>query len=191
MTILLISAILINLAISALVANSAKSREVSQSKIFWVSFLLTPILGMFIALMSRQLSPEEIKEKEKIPKRKSENPVFIAGVLLSVILLSLVSFKVYSLYQEKIEEQEKKESAERFETEMNERVSKFKSEGRDTTLEFKAYFADRYALLSKEKEDLLRFNKLPESYNEAKEEMIRSMCTDDLMNELRHKKLER
>lgn len=173
MTILLIAAILISLAISVLVANSAKSREVSQSKIFWVSFLLTPILGMFIAMMSRQLSPEEIKEREEIPKKNSENPVFIAGIILSVILLFLVSFKIHNLYQEKVEEQEQKELVEAAEKNMPNKILETKERLSNYTKEQKAYFADSVGLSSEEKNRFLDSNILPDNF-------VESMCLGDL-----------
>ena len=54
-------ALIINAIISAVVASAAKSRQIGSTSAFWISFLLTPILGMFMVAMSPQLTSEEIE----------------------------------------------------------------------------------------------------------------------------------
>ena len=61
-TSIIISALIINGIISAVVANAAKQRQIGSLKVFLISFLLTPILGMFITVMSPQITEVEIEE---------------------------------------------------------------------------------------------------------------------------------
>jgi hypothetical protein len=55
---IIIIALLVNGVISYLISTMVKNREISQSKVFWVSFLLSPIVGMFAAMMSPEVKGE-------------------------------------------------------------------------------------------------------------------------------------
>ena len=61
---IILIALVINLVISLIVTNSAKSRDISTSKVFLISFFLTPILGMFVTLLAKEaVDQEEAKEE--------------------------------------------------------------------------------------------------------------------------------
>ena len=61
---IILIALVINLVISLIVTNSAKSRDISTSKVFLISFFLTPILGMFVTLLAKEAVDQgEAKEK--------------------------------------------------------------------------------------------------------------------------------
>ena len=55
---IIIIALLVNGVISYLISTMVKNREISQSKVFWISFLLSPIVGMFAAMMSPEVKGE-------------------------------------------------------------------------------------------------------------------------------------
>ncbi len=44
--------ILVNIIVCFVISNAAQSREISQTKAFFVSFFLSPIVGMFVVAMS-------------------------------------------------------------------------------------------------------------------------------------------
>ena len=49
----------LNLIISFVISNRAKSRECNPTWIFWSSFLLSPIVGMFLVLASKERKETE------------------------------------------------------------------------------------------------------------------------------------
>lgn len=90
---MIVIALIINLIISLVIANAAKYRNISTAKVFWISFILTPILGMFVSMMSRQLSEEEIKKIETQEEPlDSADFAPIVGFVLFIVLISLVCF---------------------------------------------------------------------------------------------------
>jgi hypothetical protein len=44
--------ILVNIIVCFVISNAAQSREISQTKAFFVSLFLSPIVGMFVVAMS-------------------------------------------------------------------------------------------------------------------------------------------
>jgi hypothetical protein len=55
---IIIIALLVNGVISYVISTMVRNREISQSKVFWISFLLSPIVGMFAAMMSPEVKGE-------------------------------------------------------------------------------------------------------------------------------------
>jgi hypothetical protein len=95
MTILLI-ALAINLVISMIITNAAKTREISSTKVFLVSFLLTPILGMFIVLLSKEKKESDLLEVSDIDLLKSkanEGARTIMAVL--IVMITVVGLLVH------------------------------------------------------------------------------------------------
>lgn len=66
--IVLIVALIINLIISQEVAKVAQTRELGKEKGFWISFLLSPLLGLLFVLASRPLSDEQIAKRREYLK---------------------------------------------------------------------------------------------------------------------------
>ena len=64
---ILVVALIINLLISLEVSKVAQTREISKETAFWISFLLSPILGLLFVLASRPLSDEQVsKLRERV-----------------------------------------------------------------------------------------------------------------------------
>ncbi len=82
---LILALLVLNGIISAIIANVAKNREIGSINVFWISFLLTPILGMFVAAMSRQLNKEEIELS--IQQSENEANMWAKGVLIVLLIL--------------------------------------------------------------------------------------------------------
>lgn len=55
-------ALIINLVISNEVGKVAETRELGREKGFWISFLLSPIMGLLFVLASRPLSDEQVNQ---------------------------------------------------------------------------------------------------------------------------------
>jgi hypothetical protein len=93
--------ILVNLIISAVIANSAKSREISQTNAFIVSFLLSPLVGMFVVAMS-PARKEETLETETIMDvdyPEEDGMVnFMSKNLGNIIWIVFVIFVIYKLF---------------------------------------------------------------------------------------------
>ena len=80
---IIILALIINGIISVVVANAAKQRQIGSLKVFLISFLLTPILGMFVTAMSPRLTEEEIN----LPIQQSENDANVFLLFASVFFI--------------------------------------------------------------------------------------------------------
>jgi len=83
-----------------------KNREISQSKVFWISFLLSPIVGMFAAMMSPEVkgeTKEVITEGEldlpKYNKDGDELLKFIDNNLIYLIVGIVTIIFVTGLYK--------------------------------------------------------------------------------------------
>jgi hypothetical protein len=83
---IIVIALIINAIISAVVASAAKSRQIGSTSAFWISFLLTPILGMFMVAMSPQLTSEEMKSSIQ----QSEYDVSKLGLLGLIFLIGII-----------------------------------------------------------------------------------------------------
>ena len=91
--------ILVNIIISAVIANSAKSREISQTNAFIVSFLLSPLVGMFVVAMSpvRKETVEtetvvdiDYPEEDGVVNFIYKNDVYIFSLLIVVFVIYLI-----------------------------------------------------------------------------------------------------
>ena len=60
---IIIIALIVNAIISQVIATSVKNRQISSSRVFWLSFLLSPLVGMFVAMMSPEIKPNEANEQ--------------------------------------------------------------------------------------------------------------------------------
>ena len=98
---IIIIAIIVNGIISQVIANSVKNRQISSSRVFWLSFLLSPFVGMFAAMMSPEIKPNEVSEQTEgelnLPEYKKEDEfiVFIEKnfkwILFGLVFLFLIS----------------------------------------------------------------------------------------------------
>ena len=74
---IIIIALIVNAIISQVIATSVKNREISSSKVFWISFLLSPLVGMFVAMMSSEIKPSQVTEQSEgklnLPEYKKED----------------------------------------------------------------------------------------------------------------------
>jgi hypothetical protein len=103
---IIIIALLVNGVISYLISTMVKNREISQSKVFWISFLLSPIVGMFAAMMSPEVkgeTKEVITEGEldlpKYNKDGDELLKFIDNNLIYLIVGIVTIIFVTGLYK--------------------------------------------------------------------------------------------
>jgi hypothetical protein len=83
-----------------------KNREISQSKVFWISFLLSPIVGMFAAMMSPEVkgeTKEVINEGEldlpKYNKDGDELLKFIDNNLIYLLVGIITIIYITGLYK--------------------------------------------------------------------------------------------
>jgi cytochrome b561 len=92
--------ILVNVIISAVIANSAKSREISQTNAFIVSFLLSPLIGMFVVAMSparkETLETETVMDIDYPQEDGVVN--FMSNYLGNIIWIVFVIFIIYQLF---------------------------------------------------------------------------------------------
>lgn len=113
----IILGLIINGVIAHIVGNVGKDKKIGYSTSFWVSFLLSPLIGLLLVIASvplsereieelnndkpttikpttietyRQLSPEEYEKKEKTEK--------IVFYTFSLILLLFVIYTLIHLY---------------------------------------------------------------------------------------------
>jgi hypothetical protein len=103
---IIIIALLVNGVISYLISTMVKNREISQSKVFWISFLLSPIVGMFAAMMSPEVkgeTKEVINEGEldlpKYNKDGDELLKFIDNNLIYLLVGIVTIIFVTGLYK--------------------------------------------------------------------------------------------
>ena len=102
---IIIIALLVNAGISYVISTMVKNREISQLKVFWISFLLSPIVGMFAAIMSPEVkggTKEVINEGElNLPDYNKEDVFvnFIDKNLVYLILALAVFMLVTGLYK--------------------------------------------------------------------------------------------
>jgi hypothetical protein len=103
---IIIIALLVNGVISYFISTMVKNREISQSKVFWISFLLSPIVGMFAAMMSPEVkgeTKEVINEGEldlpKYNKDGDELLKFIDNNLIYLIVGIVTIIFVTGLYK--------------------------------------------------------------------------------------------
>lgn len=100
LAIIFVIALIINLVISNEVGKVAETRELGREKGFWISFLLSPILGLLFVLASRPLSDEQVNQiKNRMivvtPEQEQEDQV--RQNIIAIILAVLVVFFVLLL----------------------------------------------------------------------------------------------
>ena len=93
-------ALILNLFISNEVGKVAETRELGREKGFWISFLLSPVLGLLFVLASRPLSDEQVNQiKNRMivvtPEQEQEDQV--RQNIIAIILAVLVVFFVLLL----------------------------------------------------------------------------------------------
>lgn len=100
LAIIFVIALIINLVISNEVGKVAETRELGREKGFWISFLLSPVLGLLFVLASRPLSDEQVNQiKNRMivvtPEQEQEDQV--RQNIIAIILAVLVVFFVLLL----------------------------------------------------------------------------------------------
>jgi len=92
--------VLFNIIISAVIASSVKNREISQEKVFFVSFFLTPLVGMFVSMMSPEIKEKDVEIKQEeivedtyedslIPFLERNIKYFVMGIMLIWLLIMM------------------------------------------------------------------------------------------------------
>lgn len=64
-TFIIIFALIINAIIANIVGKVGKTKEIGYNTAFFVSFLLSPIIGLLLVIASNPLTPEQIAEQNK------------------------------------------------------------------------------------------------------------------------------
>ena len=92
-------ALILNLFISNEVGKVAETRELGREKGFWISFLLSPILGLLFVLASRPLSDEQVNQirnrmivvtpEQEQQEQRQQNiiAVLLVGALFIILLV--------------------------------------------------------------------------------------------------------
>lgn len=94
--------LLVNLIISAVIASSVKNREITQEKVFYVSFFLTPLVGMFVSMMSPEIKEKDVEIKKEeiiedtyedslIPFLERNISYFVKGIMLIWLLIMMTN----------------------------------------------------------------------------------------------------
>ena len=90
-------ALILNLFISNEVGKVAETRELGREKGFWISFLLSPILGLLFVLASRPLTDEQVNQIRNrmivvTPEQEQQDQIRqnIIAVVLAVLLVLCV-----------------------------------------------------------------------------------------------------
>jgi hypothetical protein len=103
---IIIIAVIVNAIISQVIATLVKNRQISSSRVFWLSFLLSPFVGMFVAMMAPEVkgeTKEVITEGElDLPKyNKNEDGLvkFIDNNLIYLLVGIITIIFVTGLYK--------------------------------------------------------------------------------------------
>ena len=90
-------ALILNLFISNEVGKVAETRELGREKGFWISFFLSPILGLLFVLASRPLTDEQVNQIRNrmivvTPEQEQQDQIRqnIIAVVLAVLLVLCV-----------------------------------------------------------------------------------------------------
>ncbi len=97
LTLIFITALAINLFISNEVGKVAETRELGREKGFWISFILSPILGLLLVLASRPLSQEQVNQIRNqmiITTPEQDKQDQVRQNIIAVIMAVLVVFCV-------------------------------------------------------------------------------------------------
>ena len=91
-TLIIIVALAINTIIANIVGKVGKTKEIGYNTAFFVSFLLSPLIGLLLVIASNPLTPEQIAEqnkpKEPEPEKTPDNDG--SGNKSLYILLSII-----------------------------------------------------------------------------------------------------
>lgn len=99
LTIIFVIALIINLVISNEVGKVAETRELGREKGFWISFLLSPILGLLFVLASRPLTDEQVnqirnrmivvtpEQEEQEQRQQNTIAVLLVGAMFVIALV--------------------------------------------------------------------------------------------------------
>ena len=95
LTLFFVIALALNLFISSEVSKVAQTRELGGEKGFWISFLLSPIVGLLFVLASPALTKEQVNQiknqvvittpEQEALEEKQQNQ--IAAVLVTVMFV--------------------------------------------------------------------------------------------------------
>ncbi len=91
---ILIISFAINFVLSILVSQAGSRREIGQRKSFWISYLLSPIIGSILVAISLPIN----KEKDEIEKKETYdiNSDVIIAFLISAMLLAFLLQRLHS-----------------------------------------------------------------------------------------------
>jgi hypothetical protein len=76
--------LIMNGIVSYVISSFVKNREISKVTVFWLSFLFTPIVGMFAAMMSPEVKGET---KEVTKDGDNEDNVTNSIGLVAIIII--------------------------------------------------------------------------------------------------------
>jgi hypothetical protein len=101
---IIIIAVIANAIISQVIATSVKNRQISSSRVFWLSFLLSPLVGMFVAMMSPEVKPNEVNEQTdgqlNLPKYEDDKFIeFIDKNMKTIYIGFLIIFLLSGLWK--------------------------------------------------------------------------------------------
>jgi hypothetical protein len=101
---IIIIAVIANAIISQVIATSVKNRQISSSRVFWLSFLLSPLVGMFVAMMSPEVKPNEVNEQTdgqlNLPKYGEDKFIaFIDKNMVTIYISFLIIFFLSGLWK--------------------------------------------------------------------------------------------
>jgi len=87
--VILITGLFLNFIIAHLVGRNGKNRRIGYETAFFVSFFLSPIIGLLLVLSSKELSNEELdiinqKELQKKKTSSSLSNVLFYGFLILI-----------------------------------------------------------------------------------------------------------
>ncbi len=97
---ILFIAFILNFVLAHLIGNNGKYRKIGYGTSFFVSFLLSPIIGLLLVISSKSLSDDELKileDKENAIKKTSMLGNILFYVFMTVIL-SISAIMIYHMY---------------------------------------------------------------------------------------------
>jgi len=108
MTFIIIIALIINAIIANIVGKVGKTKEIGYNTAFFVSFLLSPLIGLLLVIASNPLTAEQIAEKNK-PKQSehvnvendgSGNKSKISGdrIIIEILYLAIIIIAVVIIF---------------------------------------------------------------------------------------------
>ena len=65
MILIIVLGLVINGVIANIVGNVGKTKDIGYNTAFWVTFLLSPIIGLLLVIASTPITTEEVKLREE------------------------------------------------------------------------------------------------------------------------------